>query len=91
MSNISNEFTLIFTGQNRSASAVLLNSEEDGRSAIDNLIRIREQADEAREFILSGDLSKLGILLNEAWSMKRGISSNISNDFLDEMFSRIMS
>ena len=91
MSNISNEFTLIFTGQNRSASAVLLNSEEDGRSAIDNLIRIREQADEAREFISSGDLSKLGILLNEAWSMKRGISSNVSNDFLDEMYSRIMS
>ena len=90
-SNISDEFTLIFTGQNRSASAVLLNSEEEGKSAIDNLIRIREQADEARNFLSSGELSKLGILLNEAWSMKRGISSNVSNDFLDEMYSRIMS
>ena len=90
-SNISDEFTLIFTGQNRSASAVLLNSEEEGKSAIDNLIRIREQADEARDFLSSGDLSKLGLLLNEAWSMKRGISSNVSNDFLDEMYSRIMS
>jgi|TARA_B100000214_G_scaffold375541_1_gene362485 D-glycero-alpha-D-manno-heptose-7-phosphate kinase len=89
--NISDEFTLIFTGQNRSASAVLLNSEEEGKSAIDNLIRIREQADEARNFLSSGELSKLGILLNEAWSMKRGISSNVSNDFLDEMYSRIMS
>jgi D-glycero-alpha-D-manno-heptose-7-phosphate kinase len=90
-SNISDEFTLIFTGQNRSASAVLLNSEEEGKSAIDNLIRIREQADEARDFLSSGDLSKLGLLLNEAWSMKRGISSNVSNDFLDEMYSQIMS
>jgi len=90
-SNISDEFTLIFTGQNRSASAVLLNSEEEGKSAIDNLIRIREQADEARDFLSSGDLSKLGLLLNEAWSMKRGISSNVSNNFLDEMYSQIMS
>jgi D-glycero-alpha-D-manno-heptose-7-phosphate kinase len=88
---ISEEFTLIFTGQSRSASAVLLNSEEDGKSNLENLIRIREQANEARDFIASGNLSKLGSLLNEAWLMKRGISSNVSNEFLDEMYSRIMS
>ena len=90
-SQISEEFTLIFTGQSRSASAVLLNSEEEGKSTLENLIRIREQANEAREFIASGNLSKLGSLLNEAWLMKRGISSNVSNEFLDEMYSRIMS
>ena len=90
-SKISDEFTLIFTGQNRSASAVLSNSEEEGKLAIENLFRIREQADEAREYLSSGDFSNLGILLNEAWLMKKGISSNVSNNFLDEMYSRIMS
>ena len=90
-SRLSEEFTLIFTGQNRSASAVLSNSEEEGKSAIENLIRIREQADEAREYLSSGNFSNLGHLLNEAWLMKKGISPNVSNHFLDEMYSRIMS
>ena len=70
---------------------MLSNSEEEGKLAIQNLFRIREQADEAREYLSSGDFSNLGILLNEAWLMKKGISSNVSNNFLDEMYSRIMS
>ena len=70
---------------------MLSNSEEEGKLAIENLFRIREQADEAREYLSSGDFSNLGILLNEAWLMKKGISSNVSNNFLDEMYSRIMS
>ena len=70
---------------------MLSNSEEEGKLAIENLFRIREQADEAREYLSSGDFSNLGVLLNEAWLMKKGISSNVSNNFLDEMYSRIMS
>ncbi|DAC62397.1 MAG TPA: kinase, partial [Candidatus Thalassarchaeaceae archaeon] len=57
----------------------------------ENLLRIREQADEASNYINSGDLSKLGALLNEAWGMKRGISKSVSNDFLDQMYERIIS
>jgi len=90
-SKISEEFTLIFTGQSRSASSVLSNSVLEGKSAIDNLLRIREQADEAKDFLNLGDLSKLGALLNEAWNMKRGISSSVSNNFLDQMYERILS
>ena len=90
-SRISEEFTLIFTGKSRSASSVLSNSVSEGKSAIENLLRIREQADEASNYINSGDLSKLGALLNEAWGMKRGISKSVSNDFLDQMYERIIS
>jgi|TARA_B110000240_G_scaffold64704_1_gene73689 D-glycero-alpha-D-manno-heptose-7-phosphate kinase len=90
-SKICEEFTLIFTGQTRSASSVLSNSISEGKSAIDNLLRIREQADEARDLLNSGDTYKLGELLNEAWNMKRGISSSVSNDFLDQMYDRIIS
>ena len=90
-SKISQEFTLIFTGKSRSASSILSNSVVEGKSAIKNLQRIREQADEAKNHLNTGELSKLGSLLNEAWNMKRGISETISNNFLDEMYSRIIS
>jgi D-glycero-alpha-D-manno-heptose-7-phosphate kinase len=91
ISRISEEFTLIFTGQSRSASSVLSDSVAEGKSAIDNLMRIREQANEAKDLLESGELSKLGSLLNEAWVMKRGISKSVSNNYLDDMYSRIIS
>ena len=90
-SRISEEFTLIFTGKSRSASSILSNSVSEGKFAIDNLKRIREQADEARYYLNSGQLSKLGTLLNEAWKMKRGISDSVSDSFLDNMYERIIS
>ena len=90
-SRISEEFTLIFTGKSSSASSILSNSVNDGKFAIDNLKRIRKQADEAKDYLNSGQLSELGSLLNEAWNMKRGISESVSDSFLDEMYERIIS
>ena len=90
-SRISEEFTLIFTGKSRSASSILSNSVNEGKFAIDNLKRIRDQADEAKDFLNSGQLSNLGSLLNEAWEMKRGISESVSDSFLDETYERIIS
>ena len=90
-SRISEEFTLIFTGKSRSASSILSNSDSEGKFAIDNLKRIRNQADEAKDHLNSGQLSELGSLLNEAWNMKRGISESVSDSFLDEMYERIIS
>ena len=90
-SRISEEFTLIFTGKSRSASSILSNSVSEGKFAIDNLKRIRDQADEAKDFLNSGRLSDLGSLLNEAWEMKRGISESVSDSFLDETYERIIS
>ena len=90
-SRISEEFTLIFTGKSRSASSILSNSVSEGKFAIDNLNRIRNQADEAKDYLNSGQLSELGSLLNEAWNMKRGISESVSDSFLDKMYERIIS
>ncbi|MCH1524323.1 MAG: hypothetical protein L7S41_04190 [Candidatus Thalassarchaeaceae archaeon] len=90
-SRISEEFTLIFTGKSRSASSILSNSVSEGKFAIDNLKRIRNQADEAKDYLNSGQLSELGSLLNEAWNMKRGISESVSDSFLDEIYERIIS
>lgn len=90
-SRISEEFSLIFTGKSRSASSILSNSVSEGKLAIDNLKRIRDQADEAKDFLSSGRLSNLGSLLNEAWEMKRGISESVSDSFLDETYERIIS
>ena len=91
MAKMAEEFTLVFTGTSRSASEVLSKGADNPSIETTNLGRIREQADQARNLLECADLSGLGSLLNEAWQMKRGISSGISNDTLDDLYERIMS
>ena len=91
MAKMAEEFTLVFTGTSRSASEVLSKGADNPSIETTNLGRIREQADRARNLLECADLSGLGSLLNEAWQMKRGISSGISNDTLDDLYERIMS
>jgi|TARA_B100001105_G_scaffold243557_1_gene224612 D-glycero-alpha-D-manno-heptose-7-phosphate kinase len=91
MAKMAEEFTLVFTGTSRSASEVLSKGADDSLIETTNLGRIREQADMARDLLECADLSGLGSLLNEAWQMKRGISSAVSNDILDDLYESIMS
>ena len=66
-SKIREEFTLVFTGLSRSASEVLKEVPRDPNNKLARLRRIRNQADTAEQFLNEGKLSKLGILIGEAW------------------------
>jgi len=87
---LSEEFTLVFTGTSRSASEVLSEVPEDPADKLARLRAIREQADEARGMLETGDLSTLGSLIGDAWSSKRGISPGVSSDEIDALHDRIM-
>ena len=88
---ISEEFTLVFTGMTRSASAVLGEDPEDEEDKISRLREIRGHANVARGMLESGDLSGLGGLLKTTWELKRGISASVSRDDIDEIYNQIMS
>jgi len=87
---LSEEFTLVFTGTSRSASEVLSEAPEDPVDKLARLRAIREQADEARGMLETGDLGALGSLIGDAWSSKRGISPGVSSDKIDALHDRIM-
>ena len=80
----------MFTGTSRSASEVLSEVPEDPSDKLARLRAIREQADEARGMLETGDLSTLGSLIGDAWSSKRGISPGVSSDEIDALHDRIM-
>ncbi|MEC7707054.1 MAG: GHMP kinase [Candidatus Thermoplasmatota archaeon] len=87
---LSEEFTLVFTGMSRSASEVLGEVPEDESDKLARLRTIREQADQAHDLLVRGDISDLGSLIGEAWNAKRGISASVSGDELDTLHERIM-
>ena len=43
-----------------------------------------------RDYLLKGKLNKLGKCLNETWKIKRSLSSKISNNRLDEIYSKAL-
>ena len=91
LSRVSRIFTLVFTGMTRCASKVLSEESEDELDKSNRMRVIREHADKAAIMFQNGDLDSIGDLLNETWNAKRGISSLITNQSIDELHGRVMS
>ncbi len=90
VSQIENEFSLVYTGITRKASSVLSEKPIDYEEKVNRLNEIREQAEIAEKLLKIGDISKLGLLLNEAWINKRAISNSVSNDKIDSLYHKIL-
>jgi len=84
------EFSLVFTGKTRSASAVLSEPPTSLSDREERLSIIRNQADVAINLLESGKLDKLGDLLNDAWTTKRGVSPSVTNAAIDDLYNRVM-
>ena len=91
VSRVSSNFTLVYTGMTRSASKVLSEESEDEQDKSSRMRAIREHADKAATMFQKGDLDSIGELLNETWNAKRGISSLITNQSIDELHGKVMS
>ena len=91
ITEISNRFSLVFTGQTRNANKVLSQVVEDIESKNSSLKEIRDHADLAAGMMESGDLDSLGRLLNSSWLAKKETSPNVSNDAIDKLYNQLIS
>ena len=92
--DLMNDNTLIFyTGKLRSASKILqeqtrVSNEKDKR------LTLRRMAKLAYDFKLSiesNDLNSLGNMLHENWNLKKTLTKEISNSFIDEIYGNAIS
>lgn len=82
---------LFYTGMTRSASQILQNQAQimassDVKSQI--ITRMAEMTEDFRHAIYDANLGWVGELLHEAWLLKQSISNEISNNTIDEMYSK---
>jgi len=84
---LSDHLSLYYTGITRKAAGIL--KDQDARTTVNHeaLLRMRAQAGEAREAILGRRFERLGAILDEGWALKRTLSSGISSDAIDRMYS----
>lgn len=80
---------LFFSGLSRTASEVVEEQREKTDINVDNLNTMKALVDEAYEILTNNDrdLKDFGKLLNKTWELKKSLSSKITNDEIDSMYS----
>jgi len=91
VAELESSIMMFYTGIKRSAIDVLRKqelkvSQEDGK-AIEKMHNIKRIGMESRQAIETGDLSRFGELLDEHWTLKRGVTDTMSNDRIDHWYS----
>jgi D-glycero-alpha-D-manno-heptose-7-phosphate kinase len=89
---LNDHLMLFFTGFSRFSSDIQKNTEKSMKDKTKQLIETYELVDKAERILVNkdSDLDDFGRLLDYAWMLKRGISSGISTDSIDEQYDRAM-
>jgi len=89
---LNDHLMLFFTGFSRFSSDIQKNTEKSMKDKTLQLIEMYELVDKAEQVLVNGesDLDDFGRLLDYTWHLKRGISSGISTDSIDEQYDTAM-
>jgi D-glycero-alpha-D-manno-heptose-7-phosphate kinase len=76
------------TGISRMASSVLTEQVEKLKTNanVDNTKRIVDMAHKSVELLMYNNFDEFGILMHESWQIKKQLSSNVSNQLIDDMY-----
>lgn len=78
---------MVYTNQQRSASAILAKQTEGTASKLSTLREMRDMAAIMRDICISGaPLDDFGRLLHEGWLLKRSLGFGITNPLVDEWY-----
>lgn len=82
---------MLYSGVTRSADAILdeqsRNTEQNG-TAMSDLLKMRDLADQLKECLCSGQLDGFGEILHLGWTLKRTLAAGISNPLIDSWYEK---
>ena len=82
-----NSLMIFYTGMEQSADHILAEQTSKVKQNAGALLEMLQMVTEAEKALTgSGSLDGFGKLLHESWIRKRGLSSGISNDFVDQAY-----
>lgn len=89
LQKLNRKLMMFFTGNTRSANAILTNQKANTKSKLDVLHLMRKQADNMKDSILSnGITSNIGEELHKGWLLKKGLAKDITNPIIDGAYER---
>ncbi len=89
---LNDNLMLFFTGISRFSSDIQKTTEKSMKDKTAELLKMYELVDQAEQVLVNKDrdLDDFGRLLDYTWQLKRGISSGISSDSIDEQYNAAM-
>lgn len=89
---LNDHLMLFFTGFSRFSADIQSKTESKINEKTQQLFEIKSIVSEAEKILTSKkDLAEFGELLDYAWKLKRSISGEISNDHIDELYTKALS
>lgn len=90
--NLNKHLMLFFTGFSRFSSDIQKKTEKSMKDKTSQLIEMYSIVDEAEKILTDKNVSldEFGKLLDYSWRLKRGISTGISTDSIDEQYEKAM-
>ena len=77
---------LFFTNVTRKSSLILDEQKTNIPDKMEYHDNIKELAIKTKDYLLKGDYNKIGEVLHKNWELKKCLSSNITNEFIDDMY-----
>ncbi len=81
---------LYYTGTSRLSAEIIKSQAENAKNknekAIEAMHKLKQHSYDMKEALLTGQLYKMGELLNDGWNFKKQMSSSISNPVIDNIY-----
>jgi D-glycero-alpha-D-manno-heptose-7-phosphate kinase len=90
LKRLNDNLLLFFTGFSRFSSDIQDNTKNSIKSKSAELAEVKSLVYEAEKALIGKDTDEFGRLLDCAWKLKRGISSDISTDSIDGFYEKAM-
>lgn len=78
---------MFFTGISRNSFEIQTKTQGQLGSNINRLLEMNKLVDVAYDYLISKEFNEFGKLLDYTWELKRGLNANISNNYIDEIYS----
>lgn len=85
-------FILIFTEEVRRSSKIISNQRKENKKDIINLYdKLKEKVPMMEKALKKGDVKGVGNIFNDHWRIKKKLTKSISNNYLDNLYIKLMS
>ncbi len=90
INELSNNLLLFFTGTSRLSSDIIaeqvVNVEKNARKQVEAMHRLKEQARQMKDAILTGEMDLIGDILAFGWKFKKEMAGGITNDLINGIY-----
>lgn len=88
LEDLNSSLMLFHTGRSRLSQTVLTKVQSSLGKKTEVLLKTKKLAEIGHKAVLSGDVEKLGKLLDQYWQLKKTMAENISDPEIDQMYLR---